>query len=130
MNIKYIAPFVLIFFAAAYSPASAHVPNMPQGFVEHQFDQPRKVVEVFLEAVDRGELLVFDQVLDRSMIVPFQVEYIYQLDSSIPQISIFSKLKQPIPIPYADGCEVRAVSAIMDNAGIIIEAVVHVWTGD
>ncbi|MGD8547300.1 MAG: hypothetical protein PVJ10_04955 [Thiohalophilus sp.] len=130
MNIRIFVTIAFVMFLATGGKVLAHVPNMPPSFVEHKFDQPREVVKVFLEAVDRGELIVFEQVIDRSMIVPFQVEYIYQIDNSIPQISILSELKQPISIPEAEGCEVRAVSAILNDAGNIVETVVHVWTGE
>lgn len=130
MNIRIITTVAFVMLFATGERVLAHIPNMPPAFVEHHFDQPREVVKVFLEAVDRGELIVFEQVIDRSMIIPLQVEYTYHLDNATPQLSIFSELKQPIPIPDADGCEVRAISAILDDAGNIVEAVVHVWTGE
>ena len=130
MNIKIFTLIAFVMLFTAGGKALAHVSNMPPSFVEHKFDQPREVIKVFLQAVDRGELIVFEQVIDRSMIVPVEVEYVYQLDSAIPRLSVYAELKQPIPVRDADGCEVHAVSAVLDNAGSIVESVVHIWSGD
>ena len=98
-----------------------HIPGKPE------FTDPREVVRIFLKAVDRGELMVFDQKLDRSRIIPVRVEYVYELDSLTSRMKVYSELKHPSPVPDHPDCRLRGVSAILDNYGHIIETVAHVW---
>ncbi len=57
------------------------------------------MVGAFLEAVDRGEFVVFGRKLDRSMITPARVEYVYELDSRVPIIRIYSHLNRGLSVP-------------------------------
>ena len=89
--------------------------------------EPQEVVRVFLTAVDRGELRVFGRKLDRTMIVPVRVEYAYAVDSRVSVIRVYSNLRQPILTPDHKDCEVRGVSAVLNDEGGIIEIEAHVW---
>ena len=89
--------------------------------------EPQGVVRAFLTAVDRGELRVFGRKLDRTMIVPVRVEYTYAVDSRVPVIRVYSNLRQPISAPNHKDCEVRGVSAVLNDEGGIIETEAHVW---
>jgi hypothetical protein len=102
------------------------VDNKPRS-ITPKFHQPQEIIESYLKAVDRGEMVVFNTVLNKSMLVPVSVEYVYELDGSVPGIKVYSKLKQPMPVPGQQGCELRAVSAILDADGHIIETEAHIW---
>lgn len=91
-----------------------------------KFIQPHTAVEIFLKAVERGELVVFNQEITNSLLVPVRVEYIYELDSLIPKIEIYSKLKKPIEIPDNANFKVHGISAVIDLHGTIIEIKSHV----
>ena len=98
-----------------------HIPGQPVSA------EPREVVRIFFKAVDRGELIVFDQRLDRSMINPVRVEYAYELDSNTSRMKVYSELRQPAPVPGHPDCALRGVSAILDNYGHITDIEAHVW---
>lgn len=95
---------------------------------------PDEVTRIFLEAVDRGELMVFNIKIDSSMIIPLQVEYIYALEDITPRIKtykVYSKLKQPLAIPGQQGDGIPRISAIgvvLDYAGNIISTESHIWS--
>jgi hypothetical protein len=96
--------------------------------VASKFTQPREVVRTFLLAVDRGELVVFGQKIDRRKITPLRVEYTYELDSPVPVISVYSELRTPLPMPGHKGYEVHGVNAVLGTDGRIVEVKAHVRT--
>jgi hypothetical protein len=115
--------------AAGYS--LAHVPEGSLGSGGRVVHEPDIVIERYLRAVDRGELVALGQVLDRSMLTPVSVEYVYRLDRGRPIVKVYSELRKPVPVPGQHGCTLRAVSAVLDSSGRIIEIEAHIWsTGD
>ena len=107
--------------AFAHITEQHHIPGQPA------FTEPREVVRIFLKAVDRGELMVFDQRLDRSVIIPVRVDYAYELDSNTARMKVYSELKHPMPVPGHPNCTLRGVSATLDSYGHITETAAHVW---
>lgn len=91
--------------------------------------QPDIVVERFLQAVDRGELVVFGRVIDRSMILPLQVEYVYALPTRTTRVKVYAGLKEPLPVPGRRGCQVRALGSLLED-GRITEIESHIWMED
>jgi hypothetical protein len=127
MKTRYLAR---LFFAVAIlgsAPAAARVSEKPPGLVPAEFTEPRAVIGTYLKAVDRGELEVFDRKLDRSMIIPTRVEYVYDLESPTPQIKVHADIKQPMSVPDHGDCEIRGVTAILNRDGQIVETEAHVW---
>jgi len=96
-----------------------------QDKVPHPSIDQERVIRVFMQAVRRGELVVFDMILDQSMIDPDRVEYIYTLTEVTPVVRVHSRLKQPVSLPALPDLTINSVSAILDRQGKIIETVVH-----
>jgi hypothetical protein len=86
-----------------------------------EYRAPYEVVKLFLKAVDRGELVVFGLTLDRAVLTPKRVEYVYELDSLNASVKIYSELTQPLSVPDLQQVKVYGVSAIMDSEGNITE---------
>lgn len=121
---------LLLFVTMILGNTSSHgfvVKAEPEA-IKPAFHEPQEIIESYLRAVDRGEMVVFDTVLNKSMLVPVSVEYVYELDNPAPKIKVYSKLKQSMPVPGQQDCELRAVSAILDADGHIIETEAHIWT--
>ena len=78
-----------------------------------------KVFNIFLAAVDRGQLKLFDETLSREMLVPIRLEYVYTAELSYPMIKVYSELKEPMPLPSVPGANIIGVSGIMDLSGIL-----------
>ena len=119
---------VLFLFAGTLGASHAAV-NVPQHLLDPnkpKIDDPDKLVHAFLGAVDRGELVIFGRRLDRSMIIPIHIEYVYELSSRTTGVKIFSNLKEPMSIPGRPDCQVMSVSVVM-NGGKIIKIESHVW---
>lgn len=93
-----------------------------------QIEEPDSIIQGFNEAVDRGELSVFGHRIERSMIVPLRVEYVYDLASRALLVKVYSNLKTPLPVPERQ-CKVRALGAIMQD-GRIVEIESHIWMDD
>ena len=127
MRASFFAKLTFFVLVACGAYAFAHVVEGPLGQIEPQFREPREIVEMYFQAVDRGELVVFDRKLNKSMLRPISVEYVYELKSDTPRIKVYSELKQPIPMPGQESCKLRGVSAILDAAGRIIETEAHIW---
>ena len=126
MHSRLIYIAVLLFTS---SICNASVNTSPE-FVINSVPQPQnkfeEVVEVFLIAVDRGELIVFDKTISRSMLDPVQVKYVYTFNDNDPSISVFSLLKQPLKIPGVDDCSAGGIEVILDVDGTIIDSSVHI----
>ena len=116
-NIRSVVVLIIILFS---SFSFAHLNKQPPGVEKSNFIQPRQIVEIFLKAVAKGELVIFDREIDQSMLIPVRVEYVYELDSEIPAIKVYSELKEPMRIPGLEHCSVKGVSAVLDGAGAII----------
>jgi hypothetical protein len=125
VNCPAILAFIIVFTGS--SNAFFHVVELPSGRIKSQFYESKEVVEIYFQAVARGELVVFDRKLDKSMLKPVRVEYVYELNSTIPRVKVYSELKEPIPIPDHRNCTLRGVSATLDANGRIIETEVHIW---
>ena len=124
-----VASFAILAFlmnVVCSTHAFAHVGVAPPGRIELQLRDPHEVVEIYFRAVDRGELLVFERKIDKSMLVPVSVEYVYALDNPIPRVKVYSELKEPLPVPGHEGCKIHGVSAILDPGGRIIETAAHI----
>lgn len=104
------------------APGHLLAPSKPK------IEDPDNLVHAFLQAVDRGELRVFGRTLDRSMIIPVRVEYVYELSSRKTRVKVHSNLKEPIAVPDQQDCRVSSVSAVIEG-GSIIEIESHVWIG-
>lgn len=127
MKAVFIGLIFSVIGSALSGPALAHVTEMSPYPVEHEFDEPREVVQTYLKAVERGELVVFEQIIDIAMLIPVRVEYVYELANAKPRIKVYAEFKQPMPVPGQSDCQVRGVSAVLDDAGSIVEVEIHVW---
>lgn len=126
MKTKYyvLIAFVVVSIYSLFTYAS--ILEQPVDTVKPENHKPLKAVEIFFNAVDRGELIVFDQKLDKSILIPIRVEYVYELDGSMPTIKIYSEMRRSIPIPDHVGIKLRGISAFLDSVGRIIEVRAHV----
>jgi len=88
--------------------------------IKSELNAPHEIVEIYFKAVSRGELIVSNQILDKSMLVPIRVEYIYELNSAISSIKVYSEFKQPMLIQGQECCKIRGVKATLDADGHII----------
>lgn len=128
MKIRCYALLALGLYIAGNNYTFALVVEGSPGAIKPDFSGPHEVVNIYLKAVSRGELIVFDQKLDESMITPVRVEHVYDINSAISSVIVYSELKQPIPVPIQENCSVRGVSATLDSDGHIIEIKVHIWS--
>jgi hypothetical protein len=86
---------------------------------------PQQVVDVFMAAVGRGELVVFGVPLAGNALDPRQVEYVYTLQTRLPTVRVHAALIQSFPIPGAPNVRATAVTGVLDWAGRIIDSIVH-----
>lgn len=90
---------------------------------------PARVIKVYLEAVGRGELRIFEKPVTRSMLKPERVEYVYTLDSRLPRVSVFSTLTVALPFPDMPDLQVQGVTGFLDWKGRITDSTVHCEPG-
>jgi hypothetical protein len=127
LTVRQVVNLVLIIAAISGTLSYAHVLKGPHPSIRYEFTGPSKVIEIYLQAVDRGELLVFDKKIDRSVLIPRSVEYIYVIGYAKPRVKVYAELSRPLPLPGQDGYKIRAVSASLDTQGHIIKTEAHVW---
>lgn len=85
----------------------------------------KRVIDVFFAAVDRGEVIIINQYIDRSMLKPEHVEYLYTMNSKLPSVKVYSTLEQSISYPGINDLQISGVSAVLDLDGNIIEIIYH-----
>jgi hypothetical protein len=119
---------VLLLFGAVPETAHAALPPAKSLITPDArgIEDPDPVVQRYLDAVDRGELVIFGQTLARSMLIPARVEYVYELSNRTTRIKVYSDLKEPLAVPDQPDCKVLGVSAVLED-GIITEIESHVW---
>lgn len=86
---------------------------------------PQQVVDVFLNAVVRGELVVFGEPLEVDALDPRQVEYVYTLETRLPTVRVHAILNEPFSIPGASNVRGTAVTGVLDWMGRIVDSVLH-----
>lgn len=91
-------------------------------------NKPLKIIEIFYDAVNRGQLIVFEKKLDGSMMIPIRIEYVYELNGDEPTVKIYSELKKLISISLYEGVKIKlsGVSVVLDSSGDIIDIKAHV----
>ena len=127
MKPRYLLLLVSVIIMNGGKNTFAHISEQPHAPIKPEFSEPHEVIRTYFKAVSRGELIVLERKLEKSMLIPIRVEYVYELDSAIPRIKVYSKLKQPIPVPGQENCNIKGVSAILDINGSIIETEAHIW---
>lgn len=115
----------LLLLGLVTAAANAHLPGGAPVQDTPRFAPPREIVARYMAAVDRGELTVFGRTLDRSMIEPASVEYVFDLETGVSRIRIFSKIQTPIYLPGIEGCKLYGISAVISFDGRILETEVH-----
>lgn len=133
------ACYLLFSTSAAHARTSNSQPITDQGTGTNMIEQiatdkipyPRidvkRVIKVFIKAVENGELILFELVMDKSKIKPEHVEYIYMLDDPIPTVKVYSTLTESISLPTVPEMQIEGVSAILDQQGRIIATIIHLW---
>jgi hypothetical protein len=127
MKPRYLLLLVSVIIMNGGKNTFAHISEQPHAPIKPEFSEHHEVIRTYFKAVSRGELIVLERKLEKSMLIPIRVEYVYELDSAIPRIKVYSKLKQPIPVPEQGTCKIKGVSSILDNNGRIIETEAHIW---
>jgi hypothetical protein len=88
---------------------------------------PHEVIERFLKAVDRGELTLFLYTLNRAILIPRRVEYVYELDDPTPTVTVYCELKEAVPVPGQPNLVVQAITAVLGYDGSIVETRAHIF---
>lgn len=115
----------LVIMTVGYATPRSPEPYLP---LKSECASPREAVQIFLIAVNRGELTLFSQTLEKSMIIPLRVEYVYELDDPHPTVTVYSELKRQIDVPGHPDLEVRSVTSILDRDGSIVETQAHIYS--
>lgn len=122
-----ISLFLVAFTAGSVCVGMPVPESLPDGS-RPKLEDPGSFVTVYLKAVDRGQLQIFGHVIDRSMVVPISVEFVYELTARKTTVKVYSTLKIPMPVPGQEDEDYRVfgVSAVMDG-GNIVDTESHIW---
>jgi len=112
--------------ALCISQSFAGILEQPPSVRTLNLTDPHVAVEVFIQAVSRGELVVFNRKIEMSALVPLRVEYVYDLNNAKPTIKVYSKLKEPMSVPGHENCKVKGIDATLNANGEIVKIESHV----
>ena len=119
-----VAVFFLVMGSATASiSTSSDYLLQPVPQPQNKFEE---VVSIFFKAVDRGELVVFDNIISRNILDPVQVKYVYSFNNAEPSISVYSLLKVPLKVPGMDNCSAGGIEVLLDMEGTIIDSSIHI----
>lgn len=94
---------------------------------QHKKIELQLILNLFLKAVDGGELSLFDQVLSKDMIEPAHIAQVYDLDNDTISITIFCRLKETLKVPhYNEAFYVDGLTAYINPEGVIYQITAHV----
>lgn len=128
MKSGYITYGIFLFLVLASFSAGAHISSQsPSTFTTPALEDRHLAVRQFLQAVERGDLAIFGVQLGTGMLRPTRVEYVYELSRTTPEVRVYAEFTTPLDVPDNDTCEVRALSATLDEHGNIIDVQAHVW---
>ena len=77
------------------------------------------MIDMFLEKVDQGEVLVFERKLSRSDLQPCKVAYIHDTSDGSFTIHLYFKLKKKILMPGSKDLYIGGITVITDENGTI-----------
>jgi len=86
----------------------------------------QQVFGIFHAAVDRGELILFEERLTRRCIEARNVIYEYRPGNRYPLIKIYSDIIEPMAVPDMPSMRIIGVTAVLDEDGHVIETIAHV----
>ena len=77
------------------------------------------MVDIFLEKVDKGEVLILERKLSRSDLQPCKVAYIHDTSDNSFTIHLYFKLKTKILMPGSEDLYIDGITVITDENGSI-----------
>ena len=113
----------IAFLSSGYTPVKP-IPCQSEAGRQDVVDV-ESVLNSYLAAVDRGELLTFGRRLSRADINPVRVQYNYLIVGGATETRVYSTLKEPMPVPDQPEYQVIGVCSAMEN-GRIAETESHV----
>lgn len=114
----------VIFTLSLGSLAIANAPGYSQDSAHYQ---PNDILNKFLVSVDRGELFCLEEAVNRGMIEPQHIEFVYQINGSLsPTIKIYSRLIQAREVPNQNKFIITGLSALLSADGSILQSIAHV----
>ncbi len=88
--------------------------------------QVQDILDLFNAAVERGEVIVFDEALRADFITPRRVEVAFDLEHNRRQFKVYSELKRKLKVPGVQDCYYRHITSLLDDRGKIIETIAHI----
>lgn len=119
---------IIVFSVLMLSGTVAFSPVIPNQIGPNavDFTAPEKIMSQYYLAVDRGELVVFGVQLERSMLVPVHVDYVYPVNGQTARVKVYARLKNPMRIPEQGNNMFTGVCAFIDMFGKITETEAHI----
>jgi hypothetical protein len=85
------------------------------------------ILNLFLKAVESGELTIFEQTLSKDMITPVQIAQVYDLESDTISITIYCRLLEAMKVPhYTEAFYVDGLTAHINADGDIHQITAHI----
>ena len=88
------------------------------------------LINLFLEKVDQGDLVIFEHPLNRSDLQSHNVSYIHNINDDTLSVNLSFKLKNKIPLPKISGYYVDEITVGIDKHGNIVDIKSHVYHVD
>lgn len=116
----------LISFSALFWVSMPTVEAEETDLFEQQKLTSHLLINLFLEKVDQGELVIFENILKRPDLKSHQVSYVHNIIDNSLLVRLCFKLQKQILVPKFENFYVDRITVETDKNGKIIEIATHV----
>jgi len=115
-----------VFFDISMSTAKAEEAD----FFEQQKLTSYLLINLFLETIDQGGLVIFEHTLIRSDLQSHQVSYVHNIVDDSLSVRLCFKLQKKIIVPDFKGFYVDRITVETDKSGNVVQVITHVSSLD
>jgi len=116
----------LIFFSILFVISTSTIEAEEIESFEQQKLTSHLLINLFLEKVDQGELVIFEYILKKPDLKSHQVSYVHNINDDSLLVRLCFKLQKQILVPKFENFYVDRITVELDKNGEIIEIATHV----
>jgi hypothetical protein len=124
-TLVFVASFLIV-FSALFGISMPTVEAEEGGSFEQQKITSHLLINLFLEKIDHGELVIFEHTITKSDLQPHQVSYIHSMADDSLLVRLCFKLQKKIKVPRVEDIYIDRITVETDKSGQILQVITHV----
>ena len=116
----------LIFFSTLFVISTSTIEAGEMESFEQQKLTSHLLINLFMEKVDQGELVIFEYILKKTDLKSHQVSYVHNINDNSLLVRLCFKLQKQILVPKFENFYVDRITVETDKNGKIMQIATHV----